>query len=250
MLKSPSLLTQFYDLLLIELTNWRWSWRSMIITSLLTPLGSMVALSVFARDSGTQSLAYVLTGNLVLSLIFGNQNNVQSHIAYIRFMGMLDFFATLPIRKQSLILAVLFAFLGLSLPSLIATLLFGVWFLGLSLSISPLILLVIPLSALPMAGVGAWIGATVRTPQEGGSLSLVVSLGLMAIGPVVVPPERLPAILLFLGHFSPATYAASALRQTLLGPITHQLWWDMAALLGFAFLTFWLVERKMDWRVG
>lgn len=72
---------------------------------------------------------------------------------------------------------------------------------------------------------------------------------MLFIGPVIIPGDRLPEFLLTLGYFSPATYAASALRQTLLAPITGQLIVDIVALLGFALLTFWLVGRKLDWRL-
>jgi len=49
--KQPSLPVQLVDLFLIELTNWRWSWRTLIITGTVTPLFSIVALGIFARDS-------------------------------------------------------------------------------------------------------------------------------------------------------------------------------------------------------
>ncbi|WP_414588004.1 hypothetical protein [Scytonema sp. PCC 10023] len=60
--------------------------------------------------------------------------------------------------------------------------------------------------------------------------------------------NRLPDILLYIGRLSPATYAASTLRQTLLEPITGQLVVDLTALVGFSLLTFWWVGLKLDWR--
>lgn len=69
--KPQPLLVQIWDMFLIEMTNWRWSWRSIVIIGAVAPLLSMVALSVFARDSGAEALAYILTGNIVLSLMFG-----------------------------------------------------------------------------------------------------------------------------------------------------------------------------------
>ena len=66
--------------------------------------------------------------------------------------------------------------------------------------------------------------------------------------PMVIPPDRLPDIMLFLGQFSPATYAASALRQALLGPVSGQIAVDLAVLAGVSVVIFWLVGRKMDWR--
>jgi ABC-2 type transport system permease protein len=246
--KQPSFLVQLVDLCLIELTNWRWSWRTLIITGTLTPLLGIVALGIFARDSGREALAYVLTGNTVLALMFGNMDNVQSHFAYMRFMGALDYFATLPVRKHILILAVVLSFLLLSLPSLAATMLLGSLLLAVPIAPNAAILVVVPLCAISMASVGALIGVSARTPQESGSLGLLVTLVMTGLGPVMIPPARLPGFMLFLGRFSPATYAASALRQTLLGPLTERIILDLAVLAGVTGVLFWLVGRRLDWR--
>jgi ABC-2 type transport system permease protein len=239
---------QLLDALLIELTNWRWAWRSMVIVDTIAPLLSILGLGVFARDLGATALGYVLTGNMVMALMFGTMHKVQGHLLYMRRGGMLDYFSTLPMRKDALILAVMLGFLLLSLPALLVTGLVGAWVLGLRLAPHPAMLLVIPACAISLTGIGALIGVRARTPQEAGSYSLLLTLLLLSVGPVVVPPERLPWYLLWLGQFSPATYAASALRQTLLGPVTAQLASDLAMLGGFAVLTFWLVNRQLSWR--
>ena len=234
---------------MIEMTNWRWSWRGMLFVDTLAPLFSMMALSIFARDSGASTLAYVMTGNLVLALMFGNLDKTCSHFSYMRFMGSLDYYATLPIHKYVLILAAVLAFLLLSLPSFAVTLLAGLLVLHIPLAPHPLLLLVIPMCAIPLSGIGALLGSTARSPQEAGSLSLLFTFLLTAIGPVIVPPDRLPGVLVAIGRLSPATYAASALRQSLLGPVTGQIIIDFAALGMAAVLVFWLVARLMDWRV-
>ncbi len=247
-LRAPSFLVQLLDLALIELTNWRWAWRPMLITGVITPALGIVGLGIFARDSGADALAYVLTGNVVLSLLFENQDKVAGHFAFMRLNGSLNYFSTLPVRKHALILAVVLSFLFMSLPSLAVTIIFGSALLGVPVQSSPLILLVVPVCAISMAGVGALIGVSVRMPQDVGSVSLLLTFLMLGLGPVVIPPDRLPGVTLFLGRFSPATYAASAMRQVLLGPVTGQIALDLAALLGFAFVTLWLVGRKMDWR--
>lgn len=248
-LKPAALPVQLASLLLIELTNWRWSWRSMLITASLAPLLGILGLGVFARDSGAQALAYVLTGNLVVSLMFGSMGRIQSHVVFMRFQGALDYFATLPVQRPVLILAMVLAFQLLSLPSLLVTLLVGNLLLQVPLHPHPLALLAIPLAGLPLAGLGAVVGASARTPEEANSTNLVLTLLLTALGPVVVPPEYIPAGLLLFSRLSPATYAASALRQTLLGPVTGQLAIDLAALVAFSLLAFWFAGKKMDWRI-
>ncbi len=100
-----SLLTQLLDVFLIELTNWRWSWRLIIITGTLAPLISLTALGFFAHDAGPVTLSYVLSGNVVMTLMFNTMNNVTNRIAFIRFRGTLDYLGTLPVRKLVLIIA-------------------------------------------------------------------------------------------------------------------------------------------------
>ncbi|QBD78344.1 ABC transporter permease [Ktedonosporobacter rubrisoli] len=245
---KPSLMVQLLDVFLIELTNWRWSWRSILITSTITPLISVLGLGTFARSAGPSATAYVLTGSAVLSLLFSNLNNLQGHVVFMRFMGTLDYFATLPIRRPILILAMIAAFFLLSLPSLLITILVGTLFLHIQLVIHPLLLLVIPLCALALSSLGVLIGVNARTPEESGAFTLLFTLVLTAAGPVIIPPDHLPSFLLIIGYFSPTTYASAALRQTLLGPVTHQLLFDIAILSGLAVFTLWLAARKLDWR--
>ena len=186
--QAPAL-AQLVDLFLIELTNWRWSWRSMLLTGTLAPVFSILAMGIFARDAGQQALTYVLTGNMVISLMFGNMGNVQSHFTFMRFQGALDYYATLPIRKPLLILAVVLSFLLLSAPSLIVTTLLGALVLRVPIHLHPLVLVVIPACAIPLSGIGALIGANVRNHYQANALSLIVTMVMAGLGPVVIPPD-------------------------------------------------------------
>lgn len=246
--KRPSLFVQLVDLFLIEATNWRWSWRTMIFVGTAGPVLGILGLGLFARDSGPEALAYVLTGNLVISLMLGNMGSVESHFSFMRFRGTLDYFATLPIHRFVLIVAVLIAFFLIHLPAMLSTLLLGVLVLRVPLHFHPLLLLVVPLCALPLSGIGALIGTRVRNPQDGGSICLLITMIMSGLGPVVAPSERFPALLVALGHLNPAVYAASALRQTLLGPVTGRIWLDLAVLIGASALVLWLVGHWLDWR--
>jgi ABC-2 type transport system permease protein len=220
----------------------------MVITGTVAPLASIAALGAFARDSGPEALAYVFTGNLVLTLMFENLNKVTSRFSYMRAVGNLDYYATLPIHRYLLVLAIVGSFLVLSLPALVVTALAGSLILGIQLAPHPLLLLVVPAAAVPLAGIGALIGCIAPNPQLSNSISTLSVLLLLALGPVIIPPDRLPPVMLLAGHLSPATYAASALRQTLLGPVTGRIALDMVALAAIALVVFLLVTRFMSWR--
>lgn len=246
--KPLRLWEQVWDLFLVELTNWRWSWRGMVVVGTIAPLMSMLGLSMFAQDSGPIALQYVWTGNIVLALMFGLQNNVQNHFVFMRENGALHYFATLPIHRSALLLAIIAAFFILNLPAVLMTIIAGAWLLEIPIQPSPLLLLIIPLCSIPMASIGAMIGNRARNPQEAGSINLIVTFLLLAIGPVLFPPDRLPDFMVTLGRLSPATYAASALRQGLVSGLTSQIWIDLAVLAGTSVGMLALVGRWLDWR--
>ena len=156
----------------------------MIVLGTVAPLLSMLGLSVFARDAGAAALTYVLTGNIVLALMFGIMNNVQSHLIFMRFMGSLDYFGTLPVRKSALILAIVLAFFLLALPVVLATTLVGSWLLNVPLQPSFWLLLVIPICTVPFSGVGALIGLLARTQAESGTISTLLTLIMLGLGPL------------------------------------------------------------------
>ena len=222
----------------------------MLLTGTIAPLFSIVGLGIFARDSGPNALVYVLTGNIVVALLFGTMNSVQGRVEWLRFQGGMDYFATLPVPRYAFVLAMVLAFLLISLPSVVVTIFLGALVLDVDISFNPLILLVIPLCAVPLAGVGAIAGLVGRSRGESGNLTFFLTFLLMALGPVVIPPDRQPEITLQLGRLSPATYAASALRQSLVGPVTRQIIVDAVVLAVMAVCLLWLVGRKMSWRQG
>jgi len=246
--RPPSRRAQFADLLLIQLSNYRWSWRGMIVTGMAVPLVNMLALGLIGRPYGPEYLVHVLAGSIVVALLFQNQNNVAANFAYMRAMGTLDFFATLPVRRYLLILATVIAFFLLSVPSILVTLLAGVLVLGVPVQLHPLALLVLPLCAVPLAGIGALVGVFGRTPELVGSVTLLITIALLLLGPVVVPPSMLPDWVVHTGYASPASYAASAVRQVLFGPVTGRLWLDVGALAGLSCLTLWIAGRGVQWR--
>lgn len=238
---------QLFDLFCMELSNWRWSWQTMVLTATLSPVLSIIALGSFAPAGDREALHAILVGSLVMSLMFGNLGNVSSRFAYMRFSGVLDFYATLPIRRSLLILAVVLAFFLLSSPALLVTVIFGSWFLQIPLTLHWLILVAIPLCVVPLAGVGAAIGMKAPTPEVAGGITLLVTMLALFVGPVLLPVSRLPEIVQFLGYFSPATYAASALRQTLLvEPSLDRLLVDCGVLIAFSVATFWVVSQRLQ----
>lgn len=248
--RRQPLLIQWWDLTLMELTNWRWSWRLTMIAGALMPLFFLVMLGLFADGSNRNTLAYLLTGNMVIGILFGTLTRIVNRVEFLRFGGGLDFFATLPVRRFLFVLAMITSFSVFSLPAMTLTLILGALWLELSLQFHPLVIFVIPLCTMPLAAVGVILGLSSRSWGEASSWSFVVSLIFSVLGPVMVPPERLPTLLVRFGYLSPATYAASALRQVVLGPLTERIVLDIAVLTLLSAGLLWWIEQKMNWREG
>ncbi len=242
------LLQQLATIFQIELRNFRWSWRPMVITGITGPVILIVLMGFFAGQGERDQLGYVLSGNVVIALMFTNMGRMSSRFSFMKAVGTLDYYATLPIHRYLVVVAVLLAFFLLSLPAVAATIIFGMLFLGLPVALHPALLLAVPCSALSLAALGAYIGVNTRSLEEANTYNNLVLFVFMILGPVLIPPENLPRIMRWLGWLSPATYASSALRQTLLGPATARLWLDLGVMAAFALVMFAVVDRHMDWR--
>ncbi|MCS0606424.1 ABC transporter permease [Streptomyces sp. LP11] len=243
-----SFLGQVWDLFMIQLTNWRWSWPQMVLTGMLAPLVSIAALGLFARNSGHAATEYVLTGSVTMAILFETQNKIASNFAFMRGNGAFEYYAALPVRREALILATLAAFSILSLPAIVVTLLIGSALLDVPLSLSPLAPLCLLLALLPSAGMGAFIGSRSGTIEQASSLSLATTLLMMAAGPVAVPPELLPDALVWIGNLNPAVYAADSLRHSLTTPDASGALADMVVLAIFAGAVWGLTSTRMHWR--
>lgn len=242
-------MTQMADVFIIQLTNWRWSWMGAMLIGIVSPLVLIVMLGSFAPPDDAEALAYILTGNMVLALLLDGLSKTANHFMYMRTNGQLEYYATLPIHRSVLILSTVLAFLVLSLPTVVGTLLFGGLLLGVDFNFNPLIFVVIPLVVFSLSGLGALIGLLGRTPDQVGSLNLLVTLVFFGFGPVLIPPSRLPDVVEVLSLASPATYAASAFRHVVLGlPEAIPLWLDMLVLTLFGLLCLVGVTRLLDWR--
>lgn len=239
---------QLADLVLVQLSNWRWAWPGLVITGMITPVSTMIVLAVFSGRGRPAQDAGILAGALVISLLFQNLNQVAGNFAFMKANGTLDFFAAQPVRRSLLAISTVCAFFLISVPALVVTVVVGTVILRIHLAISPLLLVVVPLCIVPAACIGAIIGSVTSTMEESTSISLVTTFVLTGCGPVLFPASHLPAVIRAAGVLNPATYAAAALRATLTGPVTAHLLADLVVLAGFGLGALLALLRLMPWR--
>jgi ABC-2 type transport system permease protein len=235
-------------LFLIQLANWRWSWQAMAINGLIVPITTLYFLKTMGGSSTQPEL--ILSGNIIVSLIFTTMYGTSARFSFMRTFGVLDYYATLPVPKALLVLAVNAGFLVLSLPTAILTIFIGQWFLGLSLSLSPVFFILVPLASFSLSAVGAFVGVAAPNFDAANTITGILQFVFMGVGPVLLPQERLPEIVVFLGQFLPSTYAADALRHTLNSNYDGRFLLDLGFLVVFDLVAMLFVGYKMEWRRG
>jgi ABC-2 type transport system permease protein len=240
----------FLDLYLMQLANYRWTWRWQLIGGLIAPLSFMFMINSLLGAAGmsAEAGAHVLAGNLVLSAVFTAMGNTANRFAWLKETEGLDYYATLPIRRSAMVATVVLAFVTLSLPSMGATVLLGRLLFGLPLAPHPLALVVLILTALSLAALGATIGILSPNVETQSVISNLALFLLVFLSPVLVPLERLPGLLQLTSRLMPVSYAVAALRHLLVGTVNAAVLRDLAILAAFAVVALFVAAGRLDWR--
>ncbi len=235
-------------MLLIQLANWRWSWPATLINGLLVPLTALFFLRAAAGESGASS-EFLVSGNIIVSLIFTTMYGTSARFSFMRTFGVLDYYATLPVSKILLVLAVNGGFLLLTLPSALLTILIAQLF-GLNFNLNPFFFLIVPLASFSLSAVGAFVGVAAPNFDTANTITGILQFAFMGCGPVLIPAERLPDFINVIGHFLPSTYAADALRHSLTNTYDLTFLLDLTFLVAFDLAAMLFVARRMEWRRG
>jgi ABC-2 type transport system permease protein len=230
----PHPLNEIADLIVLQLSNWRWSWRSFVVLGTVLPLLYALLLGTVARHSGPAARGSAIIGAVVLAASIDTMGKTATHFVNLRLTGGLDHLLRLPVRPVLLILATGAAFCIFTLPGLLVTIFIAATVLHIGLSVSPMALLVVPIAIMAYIGIGALIGGFVATPELASPLSLLVSGVSLAAGPVVLPASELPRAVLLMGKINPASYIAATLRSVFLPTSSGHFLGDLVVVIAFA----------------
>ena len=246
-MNQPWLVTLF-DLFLMQLANLRWAWRWILVGGFVIPFTVMFGLYYVLGPQSSEMLLYLVTGNAVVSLLFGTMSQTTARFAYMRETEMLHYLAVLPVSKLALVLATVWGFLFLSLPGVIFTLGVGQVALDLPISFHPLAAVIILLGGTSLAAIGALLGSALPSYQVSGTLSQLLTFGMMIASPIFVSETRLPWFVRPISYLLPSTYVAHGFRATLGGQISQYVFVDIAMLCAFSLIALVFVTRHLDWR--
>jgi ABC-2 type transport system permease protein len=161
-----------------------------------------------------------------------------------------DYWVALPLPKLALVFAIVTVALFFALPGLVSIYILGCLLFGLPFTNVLVLIPLIPLSILPLAGLGALIGTCAPSGQVASMWSnfLIVFIGFLS--PMMIPPEALPLPFQIISRFVPTTYVADAFRAIIAGKLGTNFVFDIIFLVVFAILFLSLAYIRVDWRAS
>lgn len=150
---------------------------------------------------------------MTISLITVGAVLAPQLIAQYKVRGLLDYQRTMPVSRLAMVAADATIWAGVALPGLVVTLAVAMARFDLDLSVSPWVLLAVPLVSVGSVAVGYCIAYTVR-PALIGMVTNAVIIAALMFAPVNYPAERLPEWAQALHRWLPFQYMAQAIRET------------------------------------
>ncbi|WP_223837902.1 ABC transporter permease [Streptomyces venezuelae] len=177
-------------------------------------------------DGGSEARA-VVAGSSVLVVAFVALNLLAQYFGQLRASGGLDHYATLPVPPASVVLGAAAAYASFTLPGTLVTAVFGCVLFGLPMGGLWILAAVVPLAGAALAGLGAALGLLAPRQELA---TLAGQLGMSAallLG--VLPPERMPSVIVWARDLLPSTYGVEAFARTF---APHPDWAAVAVDLG------------------
>ncbi|MEO3876741.1 ABC transporter ATP-binding protein/permease [Nonomuraea sp. B12E4] len=227
-------------------TTWVWN----VLFGVLMPLAMVFGMTKIGTGlTDRASMLYIISGATVFALTTENVSNLAQRVGMLKAEGTIMYYASLPISKVSFISALMLSRLLLITPGLLTPMVAGALLYDLELAPSPLLLLVLPLSALSLASLGMMIGSLFARVDIIAIVTNILVFALLLIAPVMIPAAALPAPLQVLGWALPPTYAADAVRRSMNGDVGTALTVDLVVLGGMALLGLIVSARWLRWRL-
>jgi len=227
-------------------TIWYWYF----IFSLVLPLAMVFGFTRIGSGlTDNNSLIYIISGSAIFSVANDGLYTMAVRIGSMKKEGMLLYYASLPINKVAFVTAIMLSRLTITLPGMIAPMLFGSLIYKADLNFSMWILLLLPLTALALSAIGMALGSLINSLEM---IQIVVNLLMFILimaAPVFIPWQSLPLPLKMLGYLLPPSYAADALRRVLSGTIDLSFYIDIAVLSVMTLVSFVVLNRWLNWRV-
>ncbi len=209
--------------------------------------GAMFVIFIWLLG-GRAGALYAITGSMTMTLATAAALSLGQDIGGLKDQNAFEYYATLPISKFAFIFALSLRSLVFALPSLFVAMFFGVLLFDFSVTIHPILILIILLGGSSLVGIGALVGFYSKNGRVAGIATQVVQPLITFLAPVFVPFESLPLLLQKTAVIFPTTYIARTLRAALAGNVDAAVYQDLLILAIWVTISYILIFPRLHWR--
>jgi ABC-2 type transport system permease protein len=210
--------------------------------------GIVVGLSFLIPEIDRESAVYLTTGAMTLSLITVGTVLAPQTVSQLKEQGLLDYQRSMPVPRMAMLAADATVWIGIAIPGLVGALLVAIARFRLEVSLSPWLLLAVPLVSAGAAAVGYCIAYSMK-PVLVGMVTNLAMVGALMFAPVNYPADRLPEWARVIHDLLPFQYMAQAIRETVVEPPNGVSILPFLVLLGWTALGLVVTGRVMTRRI-
>ena len=195
---------------------------------------------------------YMIPGVMTILLVITTTLVTAMGLAREREMGTLEQVLVTPIRPLFLLVGKMTPFLVIGCFDVLLVLTAGVWIFGVPLHGSLLLVGTgTVLYVLSTLGIGLLISTVSRTQQQAFLAGFLFAMPAILLSGVMTPIRAMPLWLQVVTYFNPVRYYIEVLRAVLLkGAVLADIWWRLAALLGFGVALLTIASLRFHKRVA
>lgn len=227
-------LRQYTDLVRITLLMNRQEMAFIAVVQFAMAIGFVIGFGYFIPHVSDRQALFLTTGTATNMAVTVAAVGLPNELSQGKAEGRLDYFLTLPISRELYLLAEVTYVALISLPAIIFTVVLGWWYYDVSFSISPAIVVALPLAMASLAGAGICLGVFSPHPTLTNALTNLTMFYVLLFAPILIPSDQLPGLLRHTATVLPTTYAADAIRGSLTSLQGTHLGRSLVALAGFS----------------
>jgi ABC-2 type transport system permease protein len=248
-IRRPRVLDAYARLLPVILADMRSLGPFYAFFSILLPAGILFFVGTTGVATDPVALRYLAGGAFAASLSMGPAVMLCARLGRAREYNEFDYWASLPVPKVSLILALCTAHLVFSLPGVLAMGLISIGLLGVSFLGLLAAFALAPLAAVALAAVGTFLGSRAPNSIVGNLIGNLLLAVVLFLSPLMSRLDEYPVVLRPVAYLVPTTYVADAFRHVLGGAPTYAPFVvDLAVLVALGAALLLATHRLLDWR--
>ncbi|AZN41027.1 ABC transporter permease [Paenibacillus albus] len=242
--------TELSILFRIQFAIIRDTWVWVVLMATMFPLTTLLFMRFFIENPTKEAMIQIIAGNMIFGLLVMGLNAMAQEISWQKHDGHFTFYASLPIAKLNFVIAILLRGLMSTVPSFVLLALFGQWMYDIQFHFSWALPLVAILALASVVGIGVCMGFWSPNHQLTNMLAQALMMLITFLSPVMVSIDQLPLPIQWISYLLPTTYAAEALRGSMLIGWTHDVMINCIVLLGFAVVSISATLKLANWRIS